>query len=172
MDETLPTFDEVVDRIRSPKPPLACRVVELRDGVAERSARVFFDGIAGWFIESDERVEFRHSDDFVVFDEGGELKRVGPGMQVHSNAWVKTPIEGRRMSLDEATGRVIGGEEVDGRRSILVEFLGLKSGEDTAFQLHIDLETGVVLRMSRPDLGLILRLEDLRIGTVEELLDP
>lgn len=172
MDEASPTFDEVVDLIRSPKPPLACRVVELRDGVAARSARTVFDGISGWFIESDERVEFRHSDDFVVFEEGGELKRVGPGVQVHSNAWVKTPIQGRRMSLDEATGRVIGREEVDGRRSILVEFLGLRSGEDTLFQLHIDLETGVVLRMSRPDLGLILRLEDLRIGTVEEPLDP
>lgn len=172
MDGTLPTFDEVVDLIRTPKPPLACRVVELRDGVAARSARVLFDGVSGWLIESDGRVELRQSDDFVLFDHGGELTRVGPGVPVHSNGWVKTPIEGRRMNLDQATGRVIGREEVDGRGSTLVEFLGLKSGEDTVFHLHIDLETGVVLRMARPDLGSLMHLEDLRIGTVEEPRDP
>jgi len=97
---------------------------------------------------------------------------MGPGIHVHSNGWVKTPIQGRRMNLDGATGRVISREEVDGRRSILVEFLGLRYPEDTVFHLHIDLETGIVLRTSRPDLGLILRLEDLRIGTVEEPSDP
>ena len=72
------------------------------------------------------------------------------------------------MSLDQATGRVIGLEDVDGRRSVLAEFHGLRSGEDAAFTLHIDLDTGLVLRMSRADLGVILRLEDLRIGIVEE----
>jgi hypothetical protein len=172
MDETLPGLDEVIDRMRSPKPPLACRVVELRDGVAMRSARALLDGLSGWFIESDGRVELRHSDDLVVLDEGGELKRLGPGVPVHSNGWVKTPIEGRRMNLDDATGRVIGREEVDGRPSFLVEFHGLRSGEGTIFLFHIDVDTGCVLRMSRPDLGTILRLEDLRIGTVEEFVAP
>jgi hypothetical protein len=171
MDETLPDFDEVVGWLRSPKPPLACRVVELRDGVATRSARAVFDGISGWFIEGDGRVELRHADDFVVLDQGGELKRLG-GVHVQSNGWVKTPIEGRRMNLCEATGRVMGREDVDGRPSVLVEFHGLRSGEDTVFHLHIDVDTGVVLRMSRPDLGTILRLEDLRIGTVEALVEP
>lgn len=172
MDETLPTLDEVIDRIRSPKPPLACRVVELRDGEEVRSARVIFDGITGWFIETEERLEFRHTDDFVLFDEGGKLKRLGPGLGAHSNGWVKTPIEGRRMSLDQALGRVLGREDVDGRGSVLVEFLGLRPGEDTVFHFNVDITTGVVLRMSRPGFGLILRLENLRIGTVEEPLDP
>ena len=48
------------------------------------------------------------------------------------------------------------------------EFNGMRSGEDVVFQLHIDFDTGVVLRMSRADLGLILRLDDLRIGNAEE----
>ena len=165
---TLPTFDQVVDLIRSPKLPFACRVVQLLDGVEERSARVLFDGISGWFIESDERIEFRHSDDFALFDDADGFRRLGPGVPSHSNGWAKTPIEGKRMSLDQATGRVIGLEDVDGRRSVLAEFHGLRSGEDAAFTLHIDLDTGLVLRMSRADLGVILRLEDLRIGTVEE----
>ena len=168
MSETLPTFDEVLELVRAPKPPLACRVVELRGGDELRSARVIFDGIAGWLIESGERTEFRHADDFVLFDEAGVLRRLGPGLGAHSNAWVKTPIEGKRMSLDQATGRVIGLEEIDRRDSVLAEFHGLRSGEDAVFQLSIDLETGIVLRMLRTDLGLILRLEDLRIGNIEE----
>jgi hypothetical protein len=81
---------------------------------------------------------------------------------------VKTPIEASRISLDQATGRVIGPEDVDGRRSVLAEFHGLRSGEDSVFQLHIDLDTGLVLRMWRADLGVILRLQDLRIGIVED----
>jgi hypothetical protein len=158
----------VVDLIRSRKPPLACRVVELRDGVEERSARVLSDGLSGWYTESAERTESRHSDDFALFDEGAQLRRLGPGMPSHSNGWVKTPIEGKRMSLDHATGRVIGLEDVDGRDSVLAEFNGMRFGEDVVFQLHIDFDTGVVLRMSRGDLGLILRLDDLRIGNAEE----
>jgi len=164
---TLPTFDQVLDLIRSPKPPLACRVVELRDGVEERSAHVLFDGISGWFIESDEGIEFRRSDAFALFDDGDGLRRLGPGVPSHSNGWVKTPIEGSRMSLDQAVGRVIGPEDVDGRRSVLAELHRLRSGEDTAFQLHIDLDTGLVLRTARAELGLILQVKDLRIGIVE-----
>lgn len=168
MGEAVLTFDQIVDLIRSNKPPLACRVIELRDGVEERWARVLFDGVSGWYIEGTEGTEFRHSEDFALLDDGANLRRLGPSMASHSNGWVKTPIEGKRMSLDQATGRVIGWEEVDGRQSVLAEFSGLRSGEDVVFQLHIDLDTGVVLRMSRSDLGLILRLDDLRIGSIED----
>jgi hypothetical protein len=167
MDDSLPTFEEVVALLRSSKPPVACRVVELRDDVVQRSARVLFDGLEGWFIEDEERVEFRRSHDRVVFDADGELTRLGPGQNVHSNAWVKTPIEGNRMLLDRATGHVIGFEEIDGRRAIIAEFQGLRSGEDTTFELGVDLETGVVLRTSRLDLGLVQRIDGFRVGTIE-----
>lgn len=165
---TLPAFDEVLALIRLPKPPLACRVVEMRDGDELRSARVIFDGIAGWLIETEDGRELRHADDFVLFDDAGVLRRIGPHLDSHSNGWVKTPIEGKRMSLDQATGRVIGLERIDGRESVLAEFHGLRSGEDATFQLSVDLATGVIVRIVRTDLGLILRLEDLRIGTIEE----
>lgn len=170
MDETLPTFEEVVELIGSTKPPVACRVVELRGDGTERSAKVLFDGVESWFIEDGARVELRASRDRVLFDEAGELRRVGPGSAfVYSNAWVKTPIEGYLMNLEGATGRVTGRDEVDGRQAVIAEFLGLRVGEDIAFLLHVDLETGIVLRMSRPDLGEVLRIEGLRVGTVEEL---
>ncbi|MGZ8619581.1 MAG: hypothetical protein ACXWYE_06740 [Actinomycetota bacterium] len=168
MGEALLTFDEIVDLIRTPKPPLACRVVELTDGDEVRSARVIFDGIAGWLIETDEGTEFRHADDFVLFDKEGTLRRLGPGLSAHSTGWVKTPIEGRRMSLDQASGRVLGLGVVDGRRSMRAEFRGLRAAEDAVFEFDVDLETGIVLRMSRTDLGLVMRLEDLRIGSIEE----
>jgi len=33
--------------------------------------------------------------------------------------------------------------------------------------MHVDEETGVVMAMSRDDLGLVLRVEGLRIGSIE-----
>jgi hypothetical protein len=57
---------------------------------------------------------------------------------------------------------------LDMRSSALAEFNGLRAGEDVVFQLHLDLDTGVVVRISRADLGLILRVDDLRIGSVED----
>lgn len=160
-------FREVVRRMAAPKPPLACRVVELRDDAPTRVATVLFDGLEGWHIDDGERTEFRSSDDRVVFDSGGRLERSGPGSGVvHSNAWVKTPIEGWRMNLEGITGRVLGHEPVDGRETALLEAHGLRAGEDTVFLMHVDIETGVVLRIARPDLGTVLRIEDFRIGTV------
>jgi hypothetical protein len=56
------------------------------------------------------------------------------------------------------TGRVIGREDVDGRRSLVLGATDSDPERDTVFTLRIDIETGVVLR-----------IEDLRIGTVDEL---
>ena len=109
MESPLPTFAEVVASIKSPKPPLTCRVVEFEDGAEKRSARVIFDGLSGWFVEDDARVEFRSSDDRVLLYESGVLRAL-PG--AHSNGWVKTPIQGRRMSLEGSTGNVIDREDL------------------------------------------------------------
>jgi hypothetical protein len=165
MESQLPTFDDVVASLRAPKPALACQVIELERGIVTRSARVIFDGLSGWFIENEGRVEFRSTDDRVLVDEGGVLRCL-PG--AHSNGWVKTPIQGSRMSLEEATGRVLGREEVDGRSAIVAEFIALRNGEDTVFRFHIDEETGVVLRMSRDDMGVVLRIDGFRVGRVED----
>jgi hypothetical protein len=165
MEKQLPTFDNVVASLRSPKPALACRIVELERGIVKRSATVIFDGLTGWFIESEGRVEFRPTDDRVLLDEGGTL-RCWPG--AHSNGWVKTPIQADRMSLEEVTGRVLGREEIDDRPAIVAEFKGLRSGEDTVFRFHVDEETGVVLRMSREDMGMILRVDAFRVATMED----
>lgn len=131
VDPTL-TFEEVVRRMAAPKPPLACRVVELRDDAPIRVATVLFDGLEGWYIDDGERTEFRSADDRVVFGSSGRLERSGPGSgSVHSNAWVKTPIEGWRMNLEGITGRVLGHEPVDGRETALLEAHGLRAGEET-----------------------------------------
>jgi hypothetical protein len=71
------------------------------------------------------------------------------------------------MALDEATGRVLGRQELDGRSTVVTEFAGLRSSEDTVFRFHIDVETGVVLRMSRDDMGIVLRIDAFRVGTME-----
>jgi hypothetical protein len=72
------------------------------------------------------------------------------------------------MTLDDATGRVLGREEIDGRSAIVAEFSGLRRGEDTVFLFHVDEQTGVVLRMSREDMGTVLRVDDLRVAIMEE----
>jgi hypothetical protein len=165
MESPLPTFAEVVASIKSPKPPLTCRVVEFEGGAEKRSARVIFDGLSGWYIEDDARVECRSSDTHVLLDEGGVLRAL-PG--AHSNGWVKTPIQGGRMSLDGSTGHVIDREDLDGRPTIVARFEGLRGGEDTVFIFQVDVETGVILQMFREDMGLVLRVEGLRIGLEED----
>jgi hypothetical protein len=165
MEKQLPTFDEIVASLRSPKPALTCRVVELERGIVKRSARVIFDGRSGWFIEDEERVEFRATDDHVLLDERGVVHLL-PG--AHSNGWAKTPIQGNRMSLERAAGRVVDREEIDGRSTVVAEFEGLRSGEDAVFRFHVDEDTGVVLRMSREDMGVVLRVDGLRVATVED----
>jgi hypothetical protein len=47
MLEPLPTFEQVCELMRSPKPPIACRVVELDGGSVRRTATVLFDGLQG-----------------------------------------------------------------------------------------------------------------------------
>jgi len=51
MVEPLPTFEQVCELMRSPKPPIACRVVELDGGSVRRTATVLFDGLQGWYID-------------------------------------------------------------------------------------------------------------------------
>jgi hypothetical protein len=168
MVEPLPTFEQVLELMRSPKPPIACRVVELDGRTARRTAAVLFDGLQGWYIDDGARVEVRSSDETALFDSEGNLQRVGPGVGgVHSNGWVKTPIEPRRMSLDRATGRVLRRDTLDERPTLVIEALGLREGEDVNFEMQIDVATGLVMAMSRADLGLVLRVEGLRIGSIE-----
>jgi len=168
MVDTLPTFEQVCELMRSPKPPVACRVVELDRGTARRTAAVLFDGLQGWYIDDGARVEVRGSDECALFDADGKLERVGPGVgRVHSNGWVKTPIEPRRMNLDRATGRVLRRDTLEERSTLVIEALGLREGEDVAFWMQVDVATGVVIEMSRADLGVVLRVEGLRVGRIE-----
>jgi len=68
MVEPLPTFEQVLEPMQSPKPPIACRVVELDGGSVRRTATVLFDGLQGWYIDDGARVEVRSSDESVLFD--------------------------------------------------------------------------------------------------------
>jgi hypothetical protein len=73
MNDARYTFDEILALIRTPKPPLSCKVVELREGVVVRSARVLFDGLEGWFVEDDDQIELRSAHDRALFDTGEGL---------------------------------------------------------------------------------------------------
>jgi hypothetical protein len=71
------------------------------------------------------------------------------------------------MSLDRATGRVLRRDTLDERPTLVIEAQGLREGEDVNFEMQVDVATGVVMAMSRADLGLVLRVEGLRIGSIE-----
>jgi hypothetical protein len=166
-----PTFEQVKHLIASRKPPLAARVVERRDGAEHRSARVIHDGINGWYVDDGERVELRAAEDRATFVERGTVERIGPGMLATSNNWVKTAIDGRRMAdLDDATGEVLGRGEALGRPCWVVRAFGLKGNAPQAvFVLHVDAQTGILLRTEREDQdGSGLEVEELVIGTVVE----
>lgn len=169
MSDEVPTFDEVKGLIASKKPPLAARIVERRGGNPVREASVVFDGINAWFVDDGSRIELRAAEDRVVFVEEGSVERVGPGMVASSNNWVKVAIDGRRMAyLDRAEGQVLGSEELFERPCWLVRAERLKADEDAVFLLHVDTETGVVLRTAREDLDEVLEVEELMLGTVTE----
>jgi hypothetical protein len=167
-DET-PTFDEVKRLIAAKKPPLAARVVERKDGEVVREASVVFDGINAWFVDDGSRIELRAGEDRAVFVEEGSVERVGPGMVVSSNNWVKAPIDGRRMAyLDRAEGEVLGPDDLFERSCWLVRATGLRADEGASFLLHVDTETGVILREAREDLDTMLDVEELMLGTATE----
>jgi hypothetical protein len=70
------------------------------------------------------------------------------------------------MSLDRATGRVLRGDTLDERPTLVIEALGLREGEDVTFEMQVDVATGVVVQISRNDLGLVLLVEGLRVGSI------
>jgi hypothetical protein len=56
---------------------------------------------------------------------------------------------------------------IDERPTLVIEALGLREGEDVIFEMQVDDATGVVVQVSRADLGLVLRVEGLRVGSIE-----
>jgi hypothetical protein len=167
--EPLPSFNHLRGLIASKKPPLAARIVERTDGQVTREASVVFDGINGWFIDDGMKLELRAAEDRVVFVEEGGLERIGPGMVASSNTWVKNAIDGRRMAyLDRADGEVLGPDELGGRPCWLARASGLRSDEEVVLLLHVDRETGILMRTAREDLDVTLDVEELMLGAVTQ----
>lgn len=167
MTDAAPSFEEIKRLIASKKPPLAARLVERRDGAVHREASVVFDGINAWFVDDGHRIELRATEDRVTYVEEGAVERIGPGMVATSNNWVKSAVDGRRTAhLDRATGEVLGPDEILGRACWLVRAHGLKqNAPEASFLLHVDAETGVVMRTAREDADVVLDVEELLLGT-------
>jgi hypothetical protein len=84
----LPPFEQVLELMRSPKPPIACRAVELDGRTARSTAVVLFDGLQGWYIDDGARVEVRSSGESVLFDSEAAFSELAP-------AWAMcTPMAG------------------------------------------------------------------------------
>lgn len=168
MTGDLPTFDELRELMMSRKPPLTARVVQQRADEPDRSASVIYDGLNAWYIDDGTSVELRPAEDRAVLVEDGVAERFGPRMNVYAHGWVKVAIDPRRMSeLEDATGSIVGREPALGRDCWIATVVGLKSDEEVELTLHVDAETGVVVRIAREDLpGEVLEVRELRLGTV------
>jgi hypothetical protein len=164
----LPTFDELRELMVSRKPPLTARVVQQRADEPDRSASVIYDGLNGWYIDDGTRIELRPSEDRAVLIENGAIERYGPRMDVYVHGWVKLAIDPRRMAeLEEASGSVVGRDVLLDRECWIATVVGLKGGDDAELTLHVDIESGVVVRIARADMpGEVLEVRELRIGTV------
>jgi hypothetical protein len=163
-----PTFDALRELMMSRKPPLTARVVQQRAHEPDRSASVIYDGLNAWYIDDGTSVELRPAEDRAVLVEGGVAERFGPRMNVYAHGWVKLAIDPRRMSeLEDATGSIVGREGALGRDCWVATVVGLKSDEEVELTLHVDVETGVVVRIARHDMpGEMLEVRELRLGTV------
>ena len=152
----------------SRKPPLTARVVQQRSDDPERSASVIYDGLNGWYIDDGRRIEMRPAEDRAVLIEEGAVERYGPGMNMYVHGWVKLAIDPRRMAeLEDATGSVVGREVLLERDCWIAAVVGLKADDAAEFTLHVDVESGVVVRIARQDLpGEVLEVRELRLGTV------
>jgi hypothetical protein len=170
VSDRAPSFEEVKALIASRKPPVAAHVVERRDGEVVRQARVIHDGINGWYVDDGDRIELRAAEDRATFVERGTVERIGPGMVASANTWVKIALDGRRMAeLERSAGEVVGPDELRGRACWVARVVGLRGNEpDVAFQIHVDAETGILLRTAREDVDVLLDVEDLVVGTVYE----
>lgn len=168
MTGEFPTFDELRELMVSRKPPLTARVVQERAEESGRSASVIYDGLNGWYIDDGTIVELRPAEDRAVLIEDGVAERFGPGMNVYAHGWVKVAIDPRRMAyLEDASGSVVGQEVLLGRDCWIATVLGLKADDEVEFTLHVDVESGVVVRTAREDLpGEMLEVRELTLGTV------
>ena len=160
-----PTWKELQALLTSyPKAPIAATVTRSgeRSGRNDVSHAVVHDGLEGWFIRLDRSREFVFGTDSTVFvDEGGV--RAVRGARVAANLWIKALLQGRLLAaLDQAEGRCIGSESLEGRVCWITELEGLRDDGATT-RLWIEATHGYVLQMEGPDYR--IQVTDLAIGT-------
>ena len=161
----LPSWDEVVDLLRSPKSALSCTVVRTDRPEGVRVASVVFDGDDGWWIEDEDGFGLQTSSERIVLGRRDAVE-LHTSHHVYWRGLEKSLIEGRLIAnLDSATGSVVRADERGGRSCWVTEVDGLRSGEDVTFRLWIDRATGITLLMGRVDLdGPLVEVRDLRIA--------
>jgi hypothetical protein len=145
-----PTEVDIKRLLRGKKPAF------LAEGTADSSCgatfKVVYDGRDSWVIERPARMEFK-AGTRTIFVQPDSVEIID--IPVAANNDVKSALDGRRIAyLDDATFKVTGWAVVARRPCIEVRAIGLRQGEDVAFEMAIDTETGAALRISRD--GMVL----------------
>jgi hypothetical protein len=154
------TEDELKSLIRSPKPAFAAH------GITDAPNRglkfsVVHNGREAWMIErpgitellAEGRTILVKSDAVEVLD-----------LPVAVNNDVKSALDGRRFAyLESSFLEIEGTTVVAGRRCHQLRVRGLKHESDAVFDMAVDMETGIVLRIATAG-NVILEVTDFRIG--------
>lgn len=151
--------EELKDLIRSPKPAFFARGVTT-DPERGLTFTAVHDGREDWFIERPKRIELKSGSRTVLVEEAG-VKIID--IPVASNNDVKVNLDGRRIAyLAEGSLEVTGSTIVAGRACFEVRAWGLKRGDDRPFEMAVDQETGIILRVSKGER--LFEVTEFRIG--------
>jgi len=156
---TKPTEDELKELIRSEKPAFFAKGVTT-DAERGRKFTAVYDGRGNWFIERPARIEFKSGSRTVLVDEGAVRVLDIP---VVANNDVKVHLDGKRIALlSEGSFEVVGRAVVAGRSCYEIRAWGLKQDDELPFDMAVDQETGVILRMSKGEI--LFEVNEFRLG--------
>lgn len=160
-----PAWLQVQDLIESrPKPALAGDVLSMTPDEVPRRYRILFDGRDTAFMGGADRSELAGRGGTVVAERGGVRWMSRPlGKSPARLLLFGELIAGLRSSV----GRVVARETVLGQDCWVCEASGLRVGETTVFRLWVDGQSGVLLRLTRPDEpGFWLGFEAIQVADV------
>lgn len=152
--------DELKSLIRSPKPAFVAQGMT-SDPSRGLKFNVVYNGRGAWTIQrpiitellAEGRTVLVRSDAVEVLD-----------LPVAVNNDVKSALDGNRMAyLESSSLETEGTTTVAGRLCHQVRARGLKAESDAIFDMAVDMETGIILRIASGE-NLILEIVDFRIG--------
>ncbi|HJP64726.1 MAG TPA: hypothetical protein VKA30_00315 [Actinomycetota bacterium] len=156
---TSPTQEQLKELVRSEKPAFFAKG-RTTDPDRGLTFTALHDGQGNWFIERPNKMEFKSAGRTILV----ERHRVAViDIPVAANNDVKGNLDGKRIAyLNEGSLEITGTTEMLGRPCFEIRAWGLKQGDDQPFEMVVDRETGLILRLSQGEA--LFEVTELRMG--------